>query len=178
MKRRMKWSTALLVVLMITAGNNLFAQRFNRGERMGRGQRQMIDRPAQGRAIQALDLTEDQEASLNEMRAAHQKDRQYALSQIREKEAHLQTLLSAPEKDRKAIDKTIDEIAEARADQMKSQLDNREELKEILSEEQIAQLDQLRGPNGRRGGQGFARGAGAGQGKAAAFNGRGGPGKN
>lgn len=181
MKKRMKWSTALLALVMITAGNSMYAQRFNRGERMGRGQRQMIDRPAQGRAIEALDLTEEQEASLKEMRSAHQKDMQYAASQIREKEAHLQTLLSAPEQDRKAIDNTIDAIASARADQVKTLLDNREDLKEILSEEQIAKLPQLLGPRGKRGGkgfdrgQGFGEGRGFGQGRGDALNGRRGP---
>lgn len=173
MKRTKNWITALLVLVMVSAGTETFAQRFNQGERPGRGQRQWEERERGARAMEMLDLTEEQAAQLKEMRGTHQKDMTYAMNQIREKEAHLQTLLSAPEQDQKAINKTIDDIAAARAEQMKKKIANRNDLKKILSEEQISQMENLRGHRGPQQGFGpgreMGRGPGAGRGQRCAM---------
>lgn len=145
MKTNWRWATLMLATLLLTGAGNTFAQRMNRVDRgnQGFGNMRYGDRPQ--RAVEMLDLSEEQRIQLQGMRAEHQRDMRHQASLIREKEAHLQTLLTAPEQDTKVIHKTIDEIAEARASQMKQRLANRDDLKQILTEEQMASLDEFRG---------------------------------
>jgi Spy/CpxP family protein refolding chaperone len=160
-----------MIALTLAISSTAIAQ----GQRGPRGQRFQAntDRPAmrEGRnAIQdRLDLTDDQKEQMSKIRAEHQKEMRYEQSLLNEKNAHLRTLLSAPEKDETAINNTIDQIAGMKAGLMKKQIANREEIKGILTAEQIEKMEELGYGNGLRQGLRGNRGPGQGQGMRGGF---------
>ena len=149
---------SILAVLLIMSGS-VFAQR---GQRMqaDRGRMAVNDvRPVRamqrdGSRIDAvLDLSDEQKEAVQSLRATHQKEAIHQKNLLNEKNAQLKTLMSAPERDQKAVENTIDEISGMRGEMMKKQITNRDEMKNILSPEQVEKLESLGIGNGLR--QGF-----------------------
>jgi len=164
---------SILAVLLIMSGS-AFAQR---GQRMqaDRGKTAMQDgrirmgmHDGRNRLDAVLDLSEEQKEEMVSLRANHQKDMRYQQNLLGEKNAKLRTLLSAPERDKTAIENTIDDISEMKGELMKKQIGNREEMKSILTPEQVKKLESLGFGNGMR--QGL-RGKG-GQGRRGGINAR------
>jgi len=115
-----------------------------------------------------LNLSEEQKEKITTLRSTHRKDMQYNQSILKEKEAHLKTLLSSPEWDENATNTTIDEISSLRGDLMKMQIANKQEMKSILSPEQLEKMARL-GKANERGRRTF-RGHGMKQGQRAYMN--------
>jgi Spy/CpxP family protein refolding chaperone len=107
------------------------------------GKARMGIQDGKSRLNTVLVLSEDQQEKLSSMRLDHQKDMRYQQNLLGEKNASLKTLLSAPERDKVAIDKTIDDISLMKGELMKKQIANRDEMKSILSPEQVEKLESL-----------------------------------
>lgn len=168
MKRKIKMTSIALAIVLAAGTGTSLAQKFHRGGGFGMGNRQMTVQPDSGFGLLALDLSEAQQTNITALRVEHQKTMQHEHNLLLEKEARLQTLLSAPDRDEKAINKTIDEISVAKADLLKKRLANREEMKLLLTDEQVTKLEANNGwpgyrnhPRGfgQRGGKGFGGGA-------------------
>ncbi|HPI71362.1 MAG TPA: Spy/CpxP family protein refolding chaperone, partial [Tenuifilaceae bacterium] len=154
------FKTAILSVaigtMALTMGHDAFAQRgMGMGMGTGRPMQRMNnqnERPYMGQFIP--NLSEEQQAKMDELRTKHLKEVTPLRNELNEKRARLQTLESAEKIDINAINKTIDEIAQLRANIMKKGAAHRAEVSSILTDDQRAVF------NSRRGGRMGKRGMG------------------
>ncbi|MEX0986225.1 MAG: Spy/CpxP family protein refolding chaperone [Bacteroidales bacterium] len=91
------------------------------------------------------DLTEDQKAALTELRTEHYRQMKDFRNQMGEVKAKERTIMSQHKIDTKAAEKLIDQKTDLTNKQMKVRLAHRAAVKEILTEEQLLQLEQRRG---------------------------------
>ncbi len=129
-------STSILAILLLFSGS-AFAQQGRMGQRMQANQARFDMMQGQGRFEARLDLNDEQKAKIQALRVDHRKEMTLNQNLLNEKNAHLITLLGTPDKDMKTINQTIDEISSMKGDLMKNQIANREEMKDILTPEQI-----------------------------------------
>jgi len=119
------------------------------------------ERPCQGTGekCQALNLTPEQEAKLNELRTKFREENAQLIGAMTTKRMELKSLWSDPKADAKAIQEKEKELRDLQ-NQMKDQtVQMRLEAREFLTPEQMAQM----GPGmGFRAGRGFGRGHGRG----------------
>ena len=143
--RRNLLSTSILAILLILSGS-AFAQQGRMGQRMQGNQAKFDGMQGQGRfnmmqgqgGFEArLDLNDEQKEKIQTLRIDHRKEMTHNQNLLNEKNAHLKTLLGTSDKDMKAINSTIDEISSMKGDLMKNQIANREEMKNILTPEQL-----------------------------------------
>jgi len=133
------FKTAILSVaigtMALTMGHDAFAQRgMGMGMGMGTGRpmqrmNNQNERPYMGQFIP--NLSEEQQAKMDELRTKHLKEVTPLRNELNEKRARLQTLESAEKIDINAINKTIDEIAQLRANIMKKGAAHRAEVSSI-----------------------------------------------
>lgn len=83
-------------------------------------------------------LSDEQKASIKQLRTAMNKEIKKVNNLLREKNAHLITLQDEDKPDQKAIHKTIDEIAGLKGQIMKARADFRIKVNAQLSDEQRA----------------------------------------
>ena len=154
----MKTIVILALAMVMIGGTSTFAQR-GQGLRPGGGQ---------GYGYNAgvctgfgLNLTEDQQNQMTEMRVAHIKAVQPVRDQLLELRAHQRTLMNAEDSDQKAINKNIDEITKLQNKLMKVESEFQLKVKTILTDEQKVMMQSRQGRFGNFG-QGMNRGRGRG----------------
>lgn len=111
------------------------------------------------------DLTEDQKAALAELRTEQYKQMKDYRNQMGEIQAKQRTLMSDYTIDEKAAAKLIDQKTKLMNEQMKTRIAHRNAVNQILTEEQLMQLEQnrkqrqfaRRGTGNRQGGKGNFR---------------------
>jgi Spy/CpxP family protein refolding chaperone len=119
-------------------------------------------RPGRALLKDALQLTPEQEARLEEFSKARQEGAKAFREKIRQMRQDLRKLMVDPKADEKKINNLIDEISRLRADRMKAQFKNRKEWEKIFTPEQLKKLQEYRqdfrlrqcllmGPGGRMG---------------------------
>ncbi len=130
-----------------------------------------------GRAGQVarLDLSEEQQAEITTLRTEHYKKITPLKNTMAELKARERTLLSEESVDMKAVNKTIDEQTDLMNNIRKTQTKHQVEVKSLLTDEQVMQLQQRRQfarhngfngkgefqrKSGRRGGGGSGMGQG------------------
>lgn len=91
-----------------------------------------------------LGLTGDQTKRLHELRLQTQKSAIRSRADLETKQLELQELLNAQTPDRAAIDRTIREIGDLHASQMKADIDMRLGLQSVLTPEQRKKMNDLR----------------------------------
>lgn len=143
MKRLIVRSIVTIAIAgLIVLSSNLFAQPNGRGmrnfENCPRTEIDMVDQDETPRMRHFMipDLTEEQEAKIKELRTKHVKEITPLQNELNEKFARLQTLESADKQDMVAINKTIDEIAQIKANLMKKRVTHRAEIATLLTEDQ------------------------------------------
>jgi Spy/CpxP family protein refolding chaperone len=111
------------------------------------------------RAFIGLDLSEEQQEQMNALRLEHTKTMLPLRNEMAELKARERTLISKEEVDMKALNSVIDEQSELANKMHKLRVEHRVAVREILTEEQILELQSLRSYGGRhRGyGNGFRR---------------------
>ncbi|MCD4773265.1 MAG: Spy/CpxP family protein refolding chaperone [Bacteroidales bacterium] len=152
---------AMLLFVMIFTGMsiNSMAQRGNmRGQNFQKGQRMNLQNEWM---CPIPDLTEDQKAKIKTLRLKNQKEMTKKRNLMREKQARLITLQSEDNLNMKNINNTIDQIANMRAEMMKSRIANQQEVRNLLTDDQKVFFDnwQNKGNKGRFGrgyGQGYS----------------------
>jgi Spy/CpxP family protein refolding chaperone len=90
------------------------------------------------------DLTEDQKAQLSELRTEHYKKMQQYRNQMGEISAKQRTIMSEYNVDEKAAAKLIDQKTDLINEQMKARIAHRNAVNQVLTEEQVLQLEQHR----------------------------------
>jgi len=117
-------------------------------------------RPGRALLKDALQLTPEQEAKIEEFSKARQEESRAFREKMRQMRENLRELMADPKADEKKVNSLIDEIAKLRGDRMKAQFKNRKEWEKILTPEQLKKLQDyrqdfrlrehlLRGPRGR-----------------------------
>ena len=147
---KLKKGTILLLAVLMVAGLNTFAQR----GRAYWGQSQNLSQNQNWENFRCpiLDLTEDQQLQINNLRLAHLKKNKPLQDQLFENMAHNRTLMNAEKPDMKAININIDERTGLQNKLAKLNADFGIKFKSILTEEQRL----LMGSQGSRfGGKGF-----------------------
>lgn len=148
---KIKSMAILVLALMITGGTSSFAQR-GQGMKSGAGY---------GMGF-GLNLTEDQQNQMKEMRIAHLKDVQPVRDQLVELKAHQRTLMNAEKPDQKSINKNIDEMTKLQNKLMKMGSEFRLKVTSILTDEQKVLMQSRQGKGrGHRMGMGMRGGRGA-----------------
>jgi Spy/CpxP family protein refolding chaperone len=108
-----------------------------------------------GRPFAALDLTEEQQEQLNALRLEHYKEMKPLRNQMEELRLKKRNLMSEDNADLKAVNKIIDEQTALSNKMQKLAAENRLETRQVLTEEQRMNLDQMRefgqGRQGRNG---------------------------
>jgi Spy/CpxP family protein refolding chaperone len=110
------------------------------------------------------DLTEDQKAALAELRTEHFKKMKDFRNQMGEINAKQRTIMSDYQIDEKAAGKLIDQRTDLMNERMKTRIAHRAAVNQVLTEEQVLQLEQFRNHHqfaqkgNRPGGKGNFRG--------------------
>jgi len=111
----------------------------------------------------ALGLTDEQVAKLQENRKAQQEAQQAFRGQIQKLRGELAPLVKDPKADTNKINGLIDQIAKLGADRAKKGIQERSALAKILTPEQLTKLQSFRGQGmGMRMGMGMGMGRGMG----------------
>lgn len=171
---KLKIATLLVTVIIFGTQADIFAQR---GNGMGNGQGNGNGNGnGQGNVCNNIPgITEEQKTKMQDLRLIQMKERQANQNQMREKRAHLITLQSADKADMNAINKTIDEITTLQNTQWKKRAAHKQEVRNLLNDEQKVYYDAHSGRkgkghrngncnNGRKQGHGNGGGYGNGQG--------------
>ena len=133
---KMTWKILLMVAVLIWPVLEGTAQTRQRGaERQHTQVRRQID------GTRLLDLTEEQQSKMKDLRMDMQKRILPLQNKIGEYDAKLQTLASVEQADLKAINKVIDSKMEASAKVMKIKAENHQKIRSILTEEQRIVFD-------------------------------------
>lgn len=146
------WITAAIMAFVILS-TDVMAQRGQRnanklgnaqGVRQGMMQNQRAFEPGQ-RCFTMLDLTETQQEQMKTLRVKHMEQMLSMRNQRQEQRAKLQTLRTAKNADMKAINSLIDNMADLKATQMKASEAHRQEIRNILTDEQRILFDSFKG---------------------------------
>src|SRR5262245_61986968 len=100
------------------------------------------------RGLSQLDLSQSQKDQIAKIRESHQKDMIDARADLQKAELEFRKLMRADDPDKGAINRQIDRMASIRADMMKTRVDQRLDVRDVLTPEQRAKL---RGGHGERG---------------------------
>lgn len=142
----------LVILIAVFASSDIFAQRMQRNQkndntmrlhqndRQGRMVNQKRGQRAQ-RGMLGLDLTEEQQTKLKELRTANLKQMQPLQNLMQEKRARMRTLTTAEKFNQKEVDKLIDEITDLTSKQMKLRVAHQQECRSLLTEEQRVIFD-------------------------------------
>ncbi|MDR2036413.1 MAG: periplasmic heavy metal sensor [Bacteroidales bacterium] len=101
-----------------------------------------------------LKLTDEQRQEMQKIRMERMKERTQIQNQIKEKKARLEVLQTADKADMKEINKTIDEITALQAKNMKADAADRQNIRNLLTEEQRIIFDAQGGGKGMMHGHG------------------------
>ena len=114
--------------------------------------RHMGDSPrgdGQGKMMQMLNLTEEQQAQIEKSRTAHMKEMLPLRNKVQEKQAQMRTLETAEKVDLKAVNKLIDEISSLKTEMAKNKAKHHQEVRNVLTDEQRVKFDSM--PKGHHG---------------------------
>ncbi len=147
--------TSILVLLLSGFAASVQAQQ--RGNRMQQNKEWAQGPRGEGRIFQMLNLTDEQAEQVKEIRLNGQKEALPIRNAMREKRARLRTFRTAANYDATATEKVIEEIADLRAAQMLMRERHRQQVRELLTEEQRVIFDSapqkrqgMRGKKGNR----------------------------
>ena len=87
------------------------------------------------------DLTEEQQEEIKALRVEHMKILQQLRNQLGEKKARLRTLSTGAKVDMSEINRVIEDVGEMRTQMMKMRAQHRQDLRELLTDEQRVIFD-------------------------------------
>ncbi len=104
-----------------------------------------------------LDLTPEQKSKLDELRKKRRAERKESMKNMRAVRKDLRELMRDPEANEKKILEIFDKQAKFRSDRFKKSVQNRKEIKKILTSEQWEKLEKLKKRMARRRGRFMGR---------------------
>jgi len=141
--KRVLISTGLLLILAVAPGSDIFCQ-----QDKGSGLQERTSRPAYHMNYRMLDLTEDQQARMNELRLERSETLKPLNTELQKVRIDYRSLITETEKDLDAINENIDKQTDLQNEIMKSNILFRKKMEDILTDGQ-KQLLNTRGPAGR-----------------------------
>lgn len=138
----MKKTVLLAALLMI--GSLAFAQKNERRSTPGRFQKTEMGWIGKG-----LDLSEDQQAKVKELRNDHLKKTSVTKNELKVKRAELEAAIEVDKPDRKKIDLLVSEINELQGAIFTERINHKMEVRSLLDDEQKLKFDQM-GNHGSR----------------------------
>ncbi len=137
----MKTSILSLIAVMTVSSFSVWAQPPQGKPFMGKNPKEVrqVTLPERGEYFQGL--SDEQRAEIKKIHMERMKERTQTRSLLNEKRAKLEVLQTADKPDMKEINKTIDEIASVKAQEMKAQAANRQKIRSLLTEEQRIYFD-------------------------------------
>ena len=144
MKRRILGMVIIAVVLISTTA---IAQRPEPGRVLGnRGEAQMQrNRNMNPRVQRTPFFSEEQQEAIKNLRLETAKEMKPLRNKLNEMEAHQKTLTTADKADLNAIYKNLEEIGEVKTDIAKIQAKERQNIRSLLTEEQLLSFDHSQG---------------------------------
>ncbi len=150
MKRLLK--TTFLVFMLSAFAVNVQAQRMN-NRNMNKQQNPQTRMLQQGNQNQRgggpemfiPNLTDEQIQQIRDIRTSGQKAALPVKNQLREKRAKLITLTSADKYDAKAVNAVVDDISKLEKTMMLFQIEHRQQIRSVLTEEQRVIFDSFAG---------------------------------
>lgn len=140
--KKIKISAAGMFLLAIIVTTGLNAQPGRRGGGpYTKGIQSDTIRPM---AMNRLDLTEDQQAALKELQTTHFNTMKPLRAKLMELRARERTLLAQEDVDQKAVNSLIDEETELMNQMKKLRIEHRLSVRDILTDEQQMNLEQMR----------------------------------
>lgn len=152
MKKKVRITSMLLVALLMISSVTAMGQRGRgmRGKGMVPGQMQRFQQHCQ----MIPDLTEEQQSQIDELRVGQMKEMTSFRNRLMEKRAHLRTLQTKDNPDMNAINQTIEEMGQIRTNMHKALAEHRQNVREVLNEDQRAFYDaRIMNRRGRFGGR-------------------------
>lgn len=141
MKNSVIKSTGIILLSMIFVGGiNAQRHRSWSGHDGPRMQRESL----RTQAVERLDLTEEQQESIQKLRQEQYNTLKPLRTKVVELRAKERTLMAQEEIDQKAINELIDEQSELTGQMRKLQLEHRLAIRDVLTEEQLMKLDMQR----------------------------------
>lgn len=128
---------AIALVAILGIVSNAEAQETRRQ----RGGEEMKERKREERGPRIPDLTEEQEEHLKSLKVNHSKEMLPLENEMKEKEARLHTLTTADEFNSSEVGRVIESIGDLKTELMKLRVSHMQEVKEILTEEQVVFLN-------------------------------------
>ncbi|MCF8303493.1 MAG: Spy/CpxP family protein refolding chaperone [Bacteroidales bacterium] len=157
MKTTMNQRAVMSMVVVFLAGilmsGNIYAQR---GHGWGKGPHE--DCPKEHPMMKMLDLSDEQQAQMKELHTKHMKEMLPIKNKMGELKAELNTLSTGDDVNMNAVEKKIDEIADLKAKMMKRHQSHRQEVRDILDDEQKVIFDAHHSRMGKGCGFGHGRG--------------------
>jgi len=145
MKRNILMAIAIGVVMSITVNAQSQRMQFNTGRRPV-NVRQLV-RP-RGFDLPDRNLNDTQREEIRKIRTEHQKELVQTSNLLKEKRAELEVLQTADKPDMNEINRVIDEIAALQAQEMKAQATSRQQIRNLLTDEQRVYYDRRPGAIG------------------------------
>ena len=141
MKRTKRIAAILLTGIMMVATVSSFAQRGQGQKAMGMKKNMQMH---QNCFSNIPDLTEEQEAQIEEKRVPHMKEMQEYYNKLNEKRAKLRTLQAKDNPDMDKINSVIEEMGEIRIEKHKARAKHYQEVRSLLNDEQKVYFDKHR----------------------------------
>lgn len=135
----------LVLLVAVFAANNVFAQQMQRFYNNQNGNRMMLHQNTDQRGMRmaGLNLSEEQQTKLVELRNKNMKEMLPIRNELQEKRAHLRTLTTAENINQKEIDKVVDEITALTSKQLKTRIAHQQEVRSILTDDQRVLFDSM-----------------------------------
>ena len=149
---------SILIVTMFLISSVVIAQPGNHGKKWNQNhdREQMSQkRFAENKGMHGNFFTEEQKETMKTMRLEMAKKVKSFKNELRELMAHQQTLATADKADLKAINKNIEKMSDAKTEIAKIMAAQHQQVRSLLSEEQLMKFDSMKGKQGKNRGNGF-----------------------
>lgn len=151
---------SLIIVAALFISTSVMAQPAKQGKQGFQNPERkamMMKRMAQQKGERQNFFTAEQKETMKKLQLETAKKVKPLKNELREMMAHQQTLTTAENADLKAINKNIDKMAETKAEIAKIMVAQQQQVRSMLTEEQLLKFDSRKGNPGKRGGDYFRK---------------------
>lgn len=149
---------SILMVTMFLISSVAIAQPGNQGKKWNQNhdrEKMTQKRFAENKGMHGNFFTEEQKETMKGMRLELAKKVKPLKNELRELMAHQQTLTTEDKADLKAINKNIDKMSNAKTEIAKIMAAQHQQVRSLLSEEQLIKFDSMKGKQGKNRGNRF-----------------------
>ncbi len=141
---------SLFIVATLLISTTVLAQPTKQGNRNPERKSMMMKQFAQQKNIHQKFFTVEQQETMKTLRLETAKKVKPFKNELRELMAHQQTLTTADNADLKAINKNIDKISGAKTEIAKIMASQHQQIRSLLSEEQLLKFDAMKNSRGKK----------------------------